>query len=159
MRKILTPVQAIAYFTIVLDELSLNPFNENTVFCSHYINLDFAGIAMPPIEIDPPLTYEQRVLIGDLCLKNRLSQKYRFAKLLRHFRHKISKYLNSRKLQHANDAWKIDRLNIDLDISLSPRCVAEMRLKKWTRIASDKSLPGVVGNSYTEYLDGVFSRV
>jgi hypothetical protein len=159
MKTILTPFQAIAYFTIVLDELSLNPFDENTVFCSHYINLDFAGISMPPIEIDPPLTFEQRVLIGDLCIKNRSSQKYRFAKLLRHFRHKISKYLNSRKLQDAHDAWKRDPLNVDVDISLSPRCVAEMRFQKFTKIASDKSLPGVVGKSYTEYLNGRFAGI
>lgn len=159
MKTILTPVQAIAYFTIVLDELSLNPFNENTVFCSHYINLDFAGISMPPIEIEPPLTFEQRAFIGDLCAKNRSSQKYRFAKLLRHFRLKISRYLNSRKLENAHYAWKNDPLNVDLDISLSPRCVAEMRFRKWTKSASDKSLPGVVGKSYTEYLKGVLARI
>lgn len=159
MKIILSPDQALAYFAIVLEELSLNPFNENTVFCSHYINLDFAGIAMPPIEIEPPLTFEQRAFIGDLCAKNRSSQKYRFAKLLRHFRHKISKCLNSRKLLDAHHAWKIDPLNVDHDISLSPHRVAEMRFRKWTKSASDKSLPGVVGKSYTEYLNGVFARV
>jgi hypothetical protein len=74
MKRILTPDQAIAYFSIVLDELSLDPYNESSVFCSEFINLDFAGIAMPAIQIDPPLTFEQRALIGQLCDKNRDSK-------------------------------------------------------------------------------------
>ncbi|MCD2453630.1 hypothetical protein GO003_024945 [Methylicorpusculum oleiharenae] len=159
MKRILTPDQAIAYFSIVLDELSIDPFNESSVFCSEYINLDFAGIAMPAIQIDPPLTYEQRALIGQLCDKNRSSQKYRFAKLLRHFRHKISNYLNSKNLQDAHYAWRRDPLNVGLDFSLSPRGIAEMRFLKRVRRASNNSIPGIVGKSYTEYLNGVFARI
>ncbi|MDO8938198.1 MAG: hypothetical protein Q7U98_03470 [Methylicorpusculum sp.] len=159
MKRILTPDQAIAYFSIVLDELSLDPYNESSVFSSEFINLDFAGIAMPAIQIEPPLTFEQRVLIGQLCAKNRDSKKYRFAKLLRHFRRKISNYLNSKSLRDAENAWARDPLNVGLDFSLSPRGIAEMRFLKRVRRASDNSIPGVVGKSYTEYLNGVFARI
>jgi len=159
MKKVLTPDQAIAYCALVLSELSLNPGDENSIISSEYINLDFSCVSMPAIDIVPPLSFEQRLHVGSLCHANRCSSNYRFAKLLRHYHRKISKYLNSRSLEANQYAWMRDPLNLDLDVNLSPRVVTELRLHQWAKRASDKAAPGLVGKSYTKYLNGVFARI
>jgi hypothetical protein len=159
MKKLLSPDQAIAYCAIALSELTLNPRNENSIVSSGYINFDFAGVSMPAIDIDPPLSFDQRLHIGSLCHANRSSSKFRFAKILHHYRRKISKCLNSRKLEAKQYQWMRDPLNHDIDVNNSPRVVTELRLHQWAKRASDKAVPGLVGKSYTEYLNGVFARI
>lgn len=159
MKKVLTPDQAIAYCAIALSELSLNPRNENSIISSGYINFDFAGVSIPAIDIDPPLSFDQRLHIGSLCHANRCSSKYRFAKLLHHYRRKISKCLNSKILARKQYAWLNDPVNTDVDVRFSPRVMTEDRLHKWAKRASDNAVPGLVGKSYTEYVNGVFDRI
>jgi hypothetical protein len=159
MKKLLSPGQAIAYCAIALSELSLIPRNENSIISSDYINFDFAGVSMPAIDVDPPLSFDQRLHIGSLCHANRCSSKYRFAKLLHHYRRKISKCINFRKLEAKQYQWMRDPLNHDFDVNNSPRVVTELRLHQWAKRTSDKAVPGLVGKSYTEYLNGVFARI
>ena len=159
MKKVLTPDQALAYCAIVLSELSLNPKGENSIISAGYINFDFAGVSMPAIEIVPPLAFDQRLRVGNLCKDNRSSSKYRFAKLLRHYRRKISKCLNSRRLQANPYQWMKDPLNVDKDVAFIPRVITEQRLHKWAKRASNNAVPGLIGKSYTEYVNGVFDRI
>jgi hypothetical protein len=159
MQKVLSPDKAIAYCAIVLSELSLNPRNENSIVSSTYLNFDFAGISMPAIQIDGSLSFDQRAQIGKLCQENRNSSMFRFDKLLHHYRRKISRCLNSKRLDSVQRRWLNDPENVDRDVKFSPRFIAEDSLHKWSRKASHKSLPGLSGQFYSDYLDDVFSRL
>jgi|APLak6261664116_1056043.scaffolds.fasta_scaffold01198_4 hypothetical protein len=159
MIKVLTPEKAIIYCTIVLSELSLDPRNENSIISSEYIHIDFAGVSMPPVQVDGFLSEEQLSLINGLCEQNRKSSMFRFAKMLHHFRRKISRCLNSRTLSMKQHAWLRDPDNVDIDVKYSPRVTAEERLRKWAKRVSDQAVPGIVGKSYSEYLEGVYDRL
>jgi len=156
---LLSPEKAVAYCAIVLSDIALNPFRNNTriEYCSFH--LDLAGISMPHVDVKGALNEDQLSAIREMIDKNLSSSKYRFAKILHHYRGKVSKCLNSRKLESIQYEWLHNSANIDVDIKLSPKVIVEERLHNWTKRASDKSAPGMVGKSYTEYLESVFTRL
>lgn len=159
MLKVLNPEKTVAYCAIVLAEMSLNPNGENSFVSQDYLHFDFIGVSMPPIQVDGELSVEQLAFINSLCDQNRHSSMFLSEKLLGHYRRRISRILNSRELQRRQSAWLHDPVNIGVDVQYSPRVIAENRLRKWTKRASDKSLPGIVGKCYTEYLDSVYARL
>lgn len=159
MKKVLTPEKTVAYCTIVLSELALSPINENSIISSDYILFDFAGVSMPPVQVDGVLSDDQLALIYGLRLQNRNSIMFRFAKIYQHYRRKISKCLRSKKLEAKHYAWMRDPINTDVDVKFSPFATAEDRLFKWALSASDKAVPGISGKSYTEYLQSVYARL
>jgi hypothetical protein len=173
----LSPEKAVSYCEIVLSELALKPSDENSIISPTYIHFGFSGVSMPVIQfsdlvnleiyppvrpiviIDSPFSFEQLEFIERLFQNNRDSSMSRFAKLLGHYRRKISKCLNSRTLHYKQHAWRMDTANAEVDFTLSPHAITEERLHKWAKRASDKSVPGLVGKSYSEYLDGLFVRL
>ncbi|WP_157385840.1 hypothetical protein [Methylosarcina fibrata] len=173
----LSPEKAVSYCEIVLSELALKASDENTIISSTYIHFGFSGVSMPVIRfrelvdleifpplrpiiiIDSPFSFEQLEFIEGLFKNNRDASMFRFAKLLHHYRRKISRCLNSKRLDSAQQRWLNDPENVDRDVKFSPRCIAEDRLHKWSRKASHKSLPGLSDQSYSDYLENVFSRL
>ena len=105
------------------------------------------------------LNENQLSAIREMIDENLSSSKYRFAKMLHNYRRKISKCLNSRKLESIQRAWLLNPANIDVDVTLSPKVIVEEGLHQWTKRASDKSAPGMVGKFYTEYLESVLARL
>jgi hypothetical protein len=159
MVKVLNPEKTVAYCAIVLSEMALADRSYTTIISSSYINLDFAGVSMPPIQVDGNLTDEQLEEIYRLLDQNMKSSMFRFVKILNSYRKRTSKCLNSRTLAEKERSWLKDPLNIDVDFEFSPRAITEERLFKWARKASDKAVPGTVGKSYTEYLQSVYERL
>ena len=159
MRKVLNPEKTVAYCAIVLSEMALTNRPHTTLIYSNYINLDFAGVGMPAIQVDGNLTDEQLEEIFGLIDQNLKSSMYRFVKVLNSYRKRTSKCLNSKRLEEQDRPWLKDPLNEGVDYKFSPRMIAETRLHKWHRKASDKSVPGIVGKTYTEYLQSVYERL
>jgi hypothetical protein len=159
MVKVLNPEKTVAYCAIVLSEMALIHRRNNSIITSNYIHFNFDGVSMPPVEVDGHLSDAQLLQIRRMLDHNLNSSMFRFAKILTHYRRKISKCLNSRILAEKERSWLKDPLNIDVDFEFSPRAITEERLFKWARKASDKAVPGTVGKSYTEYLQSVYERL
>jgi hypothetical protein len=159
MVKVLNPEKAVAYCAMVLSDLSLHPVHENSIISPVYLHFDFFGVSMPPIQVEGCLSDEQLAQINDLCEQNRNSSLYRFAKIYRHFRRKISICLRSQVLERNQRAWLFDPANAGIDVKESPRGIVEERLSKWAKRASDKAVPGLKSKAYTEYLISVFDRL
>jgi hypothetical protein len=159
MVKVLNPEKAVAYCAIVLSELSLNPKRENSMISSDYLHFDFFGVSMPPVQVEGCLSAEQLAQINDLCEQNRNSSLYRFAKIYRHFRRKISICLRHHALEGKQNAWLYDPVNAGLDVKESPRGIVEDRLFKWAKRSSDKAVPGIKSKAYSDYLISVFDRL
>jgi hypothetical protein len=160
MEKVMNPEKAVAYCAMVLSELSLNPNRENSLISPNRLYFDFFCIAMPRVRVEGCLSDEQLAQINDLCEQNRNSSLYRFAKIYRHFHRKIYKCLQSQVMEDKQNAWLFDPANEGIDVKESPLVMAEERLFKWARRASDKALPGFAKSKvYSEYLISVFDRL
>ena len=71
-----SPEKAVAYCAIVLSDIALNPFRNNTriEYCSFH--LDLAGISMPHVDAEGALNEDQLSAIREMIDKNLSSSKY-----------------------------------------------------------------------------------